>query len=166
MDTARAGIRAKVDRGDVARVDVTAEDGDAGRRLVAAADRSQELREMAERALVRGPVLEVHGAPEPFAQTLRERTPRAIADGLVPRLEVVDARWQEDRQRRRQYQVVESTAGVLGDPLPFLLVDHVSSPLDGDARRARVAPITATGPSSAKSISSASSGGDRFPMCW
>ena len=93
---------------------------------------------MAERPLIRGPVLEVDGSPEPFAQTLREGTPGAVADGLVPGLEVVDAWRKEDRQARRQYQVVESTVGMVGDPVPLFLVDHVSSPLDGDARRARV----------------------------
>ena len=45
---------------------------------------------------------------------------------------------EEDRQARRHDQMVESTPGMLGDPLPFLLVDHVPSPLDRHTGRARI----------------------------
>ena len=109
VDTARARLRAEIDRRDIAGVDVAAEDDDGRRRLVASADRSQKLREMMKGLLVRGPVFEVDGSPEPFAQPSCERTPGAVADRLVPGLEVVDARRQKYRQGRRDDQMVEST---------------------------------------------------------
>ena len=98
----------------------------------------QQLDHRPERALERGPVLEVERAPELLACARGEAAPRAGADRLVPGLDVVDARGHEDGQRARDDQVVVGAARVLGDPLPLLLVDHVALAVGEHARGARV----------------------------
>ena len=45
---------------------------------------------VAERALEGGPVVEVERAADPLAERAAGRAPGAVADALVPRLEVVD----------------------------------------------------------------------------
>ena len=68
----------------------------------------------------------------------RAEPQRAVADGLVPRLEVVDAVRHEDRQGARDDQMVERAVRVLDDPVPLVGIDHVAPPFDENAGRARV----------------------------
>ena len=50
--------------------------------------------------------------------------PGAVADRLVPGLEVVQRRRQQERQRRPDQQVVEVAVRVLLEPLPLARVEH------------------------------------------
>ena len=58
-----------------------------------------------ERAAEGGPVIEVEFATELLAQSRAEPRPGAIADALVPPLQVVDAAGDEHRQRRADQHV-------------------------------------------------------------
>ena len=140
VDAARAGIRAKVDLGDVGRVHVAAEDGDRGRRLAAAAEltsRRSSMRWM-ERAWNAAQCSRSTARRSRSPETRRARAPAPSQTASFHASRWWMPVWHEDRQRRRDDQVVEGAAGVLGDPVPFLLVDHVAAPLDEDAGGARV----------------------------
>ena len=60
-----------------------------------------------------------------FSPSARRRlAPGAVADRLVPGLEVVQRRAHDQRQRRADQQVVDVAGGVLLDPAPLVGVDH------------------------------------------
>ncbi len=60
----------------------------------------------------------------PLAGGRRDLAPGAVADRLVPRLQVVQAGREQERQRRADQQVVELAVRVLLEPLPLVRVEH------------------------------------------
>ena len=93
---------------------------------LAGADRAHDPHHPLQRLPERRPVLEI----EPLAQLLAEhggrRAPGALADRLVPGLEVVHPGREQQRQRRADQEVVAVAGGVLLDPAPLVLVDHAA----------------------------------------
>ena len=83
-------------------------------------------------------MLEVETSTDFLADPCRQPSPLAGADGLVPRLEVVDALGHEDRERAGEDEVVELAARVVDDPVPLRLVDHLAAILVEHAGGARV----------------------------
>ena len=128
----------RVDVRDVRRVDIAAEDRYRARRVALEADGAEQVDETPKREVVCRPVLEVHRPTQPLAESLKERTPSTIADRLVPRLQVVDAGSEEDREARRDDEVIERAVRVFDDPVPFLLRHHLPSAFDDDPGSARV----------------------------
>ena len=80
-------------------------------------------------------MLHVEGAPQLLADAFEALAPGALANGLVPRLDVVEAGRHEHRQRVDQQQVVVAAAGVLLDPRPLVVIGH-------RAMRVERAPLT------------------------
>jgi hypothetical protein len=74
-------------------------------------------------------VLEVEPATHLLAQPVADASPRAVADRLVPRLQVVQAVAEQQRQRRRDDEVVVAADEALLDPLPLVVVDHAPAAL-------------------------------------
>ena len=107
-------------------VHITGERDDRGGRLapLARRDRALELGELDEGALEGGPVLEVHGLPHLLSCARHAFAPGSRADGLVPRLEVVQRGREQVGERGRHQQMVEAPGGVALDPRPLLVVDH------------------------------------------
>ena len=54
----------------------------------------------------------------------RRLAPGAVADRLVPRLQVVQGGCEQQRERRAEQQVVEVALGVVLEPLPLVGVEH------------------------------------------
>src|SRR5436190_15999173 len=137
-----AGIRPwrEVHRGQVAVVDVTAEHGDRSGRaaLLPRRQPGQEPLELAERRAEGGPVLKVKLAAYPLADAGGALAPGALADGLVPRLQAVDAVREQQRQRTGEHHVVPVAGHRLGDPLPLRLAHHQPPPFVEHPAAARV----------------------------
>src|SRR4051794_537606 len=83
-------------------------------------------------------MVEVQGAPDPFAQARPGLAPGAVTDSLVPRLEVMQAGRQQERVRGCDQQVVELAVNLLGEPLGLGLVDYRPLPVFERATDARV----------------------------
>ena len=88
----------------------------------------EERHERVERSTESRPVLEVEGAPHPLTEADAETTPRAVADPLVPPLQVVDAAGHERRQRRPDEKVSGVGVAVVDDPRPLVVVDDRAFP--------------------------------------
>jgi len=121
-------------------VNVAAQHDDRRGRLAseAAADIPEEIGELLERTTEGRPVLEVDRAANSLAKARGNGPPPSAADRLTPRLEVMNAGRRERGQCRRDDQVVERASRMLGDPLPFVCVDHVAPPVCEHTRCTRV----------------------------
>src|SRR4029079_5683712 len=93
-----------------------------------ARDPLEQILEVAQRVSERGPVLEVHGAPDALGDTRRGAAPRPLAHRLVPGLHEVHAAAEERGQRGAEEEMVERPARPALDPVPLLGVDHVAGP--------------------------------------
>ena len=137
-----AGIRPgrEVHRGQVAVVDVAAEHGDRGGRaaLLPRRQPGEQPLELAERPAERGPVFQVKLPAHPLADAGGALAPGAAADGLVPRLQAVDAVREQQRQRSGEHHVVPVAGHRLGDPLPLRLAHHQPPALVEHPAAARV----------------------------
>ena len=121
-------------------VDVARQRDDRRRRLaaLARADRLEDAHHPLERPAERRPVLEVEALAQLLAVVRADRAPGALAHRLVPGLEVVHPRREQQRQRRADQQVLAVAARVLLDPAPLLLVDHAARVRVEHPARARV----------------------------
>src|SRR5215216_4705131 len=112
----------------VAVVHVAGEEGYGGGgrfvRAFARGDGPQQFHEVTEGILEGGPVLQVEDLADELADLRRLTAPNALADGFVPRLEVVQAGHQEDREGGAEEEVVEISYRLVFDPGPLLGVEH------------------------------------------
>ena len=99
-----AGLGPEGDVAEIGMVDVAGEQHDRGRRLaaLAGADLFEQLAQALEGELEGGPVVEVDGPPQLLAAARDRAAPGAVAEALVPGLEVVEAGGEQvgDRGRR------------------------------------------------------------------
>src|SRR5215207_9216083 len=132
----------EVHLGQVAMVDVAGEEDHRGRgmflRALARADSPQELREPGEGLVEGGPVLEVEDLADELAEPRRMAAPGALADGLVPRFEVVQTRGQEDREGGSEEEVVVVSCRLLLNPGPLVIVEHGAFAFVEHASSARI----------------------------
>ena len=102
------------------------------------------------------PVLEVDRLSQPFADPRGRSPPRALGDGLVPCLDVVQAQGQQERQRGGHEDVPEPTAHPLVEPFaaPGHPTGHeptASGPWPPASRRRSAARRRSPGSSSSRS---------------
>ncbi len=100
--------------------------------------RQRHLRDLREAVLERRPVLEVHDLPDVLADPGPEPAPGAVDHRLVPRLEVVQARREQERQRRADEQVPEPALHLLVEPGHLGVVEDRPVPRGQHPRRAGV----------------------------
>ena len=91
-------------------------------------------RDLLERVLEGTPVLEVDGLPQLLPWQGSALAPRPLGHGLVPRLEVVQARRQQERQRVADQQVLHVAAQLLVHPAHLVVVEQLARVRAEDAR--------------------------------
>ena len=115
--------------GDVAVVDVAGEEGDRLRcaAALAAGHRQRHLGDLLEAVLERRPVLEVERLAQLLADPAAALAPRAAGERLVPGLDVVQARGEQERERGADEQVVDVAAHLLVEPGHLVVVERSSA---------------------------------------
>ena len=77
-------------------------------------------------------------APQLLAERLAQPAPRPVGQRLVEGLDVVQARRQQERHRAGEQKVTSRLAGLLADPVPFLVLDELAPARRHPAPCARV----------------------------
>src|SRR5204863_798760 len=116
-----AHVPPKADFGEIRVMDVATESEDSRRGAPAPAGchLDQEPLDPAEGVVERGPVLEVERPTKLLGPAGRPASPGTAADRLVPGLEVVKRRNEQERQRVDEEEMVDVARRLAGEPLVF-----------------------------------------------